>query len=73
VFKIYSENFKKYDEMRKKYERELPQDSPNKPDTENDFIPTRPGAMRAWVNKWDPEFNNSFRQVGRQSTNYTDP
>jgi hypothetical protein len=59
--------------MRKKYERELPQDSPNKLDMDNDHIPSRPGVMRAWVNKWDPEFNNSFRRVGRQSTNYTDP
>jgi hypothetical protein len=73
VFKIYGENYKKYDQMRKKYENELPQDSPTKFNFEADNIPTRPGAMRAWVNKWDPEVNNYFRQVGRQTNNYTDP
>lgn len=67
VFKIYGENYEKYDKLRKQYEREeFPKQSssgipePSKPSN-------RPLAMRAWLNKWDPEFNTQFKSTGTKS------
>jgi len=52
--------------MRKQYEREGTfTDSKELP--RSSTPPQRPQAMRAWLNKWDPEFNTGFRQVGSQT------
>ncbi len=67
AFKIYGENYQKHDELRKKFETEIPGESPGWPNTYNP--PTRPGAMRAWVSKWDPEYNTSFKQPGNTTEN----
>lgn len=61
AFKIYSENFDKYDKMRGKFENEMPGESAGFPQRNE---PTRPGAMRAWISKWDPDYNTQFRQTG---------
>jgi carbonic anhydrase/acetyltransferase-like protein (isoleucine patch superfamily) len=67
AFKIYGENFEKYDNLRKKFENDVPGESPGWPNNSQPL--TRPGAMRAWVSKWDPDYNNQFKQVGNQSEN----
>jgi hypothetical protein len=67
AFKIYGENHEKYENLRKKFENEVPGESPGWPS--NNEPPTRPGAMRAWVSKWDPDYNIKFKQVGNQSEN----
>jgi len=67
AFKIYSENYEKYDNLRKKFENEVPGESPGWPN--NYEAPKRPGAMRAWVSKWDPDYNIQFKQVGSQMEN----
>ncbi len=65
--KIYGENFQKSEDFRKKIENEISGESPEWP---NQYTPpTRPGAMRAWLSKWDPEYNTEFRQVGNQAQN----
>ena len=61
-FKIYNENYKKYEEINKNAERRDPGDV--KDIFEIDQLrPQRSGAMRAWINKWDPDYNVSFRGV----------
>ncbi len=67
MFKVYGENYEKWEDIKKQYEREEPQVYTNEI-PKSDF-PNRPGAMRAWLNKWDPEFNTGFRQTGSQTDN----
>jgi carbonic anhydrase/acetyltransferase-like protein (isoleucine patch superfamily) len=67
AFKVYGENYEKYDNLRRKYENEVPGESPGWPDATEP--PKRPGAMRAWVSKWDPDYNIHFKQVGNQTEN----
>ena len=69
VFHVYGENYEKYEKLKKQYENEdyqgvITPDQPRSPNPSE-----RPGAMRAWLNKWDPEFNTEFKQVGTQSDN----
>ena len=65
--KVYSENYARGDALRKKFESEIPGESPEWP---NQYVPPqRPGAMRAWVSKWDPDYNTEFKQVGNQTEN----
>ena len=65
--KVYSENYKRGDDVRRKFENETRGESPEWP---NQYTPPqRPGAMRAWLNKWDPDYNTEFRQVGNQAEN----
>ncbi len=65
--KVYGENYQRGDEVRKRFENETPGESPPWP---NQYTPpTRPGAMRAWLSKWDPEYNSEFRQIGNQAEN----
>jgi hypothetical protein len=65
--KIYGENYDRAEQLRRKFESEIPGESPEWP---NQYTPPqRPGAMRAWLSKWDPDYNTSFRQVGSQSEN----
>jgi carbonic anhydrase/acetyltransferase-like protein (isoleucine patch superfamily) len=65
-FKKYGENYARGDEIRSKFENEIPGESPGWPNQE---IPQRPGVMRAWVNKWDPDYNTKYKQVGTQLEN----
>jgi|LauGreDrversion4_2_1035121.scaffolds.fasta_scaffold687620_2 hypothetical protein len=68
VFKIYGENYEKYEKLRQNFEREeAPRESPEFPRSYH--MPERPGAMRQWLNKWDPQFNTTFKQVGNQAEN----
>lgn len=66
IFKVYQENFDKYDQLNKEFEHEeAPRDNAG-------FYKSygnSPGAMRAWLNKWDPDFNTEFRQKGTQIEN----
>lgn len=62
-FKIYSENYKRYDEINKNAERIAPGDAKNI-FQDSPVKPQRPGAMRAWVSKWDTDFNTTFKSVG---------
>jgi carbonic anhydrase/acetyltransferase-like protein (isoleucine patch superfamily) len=65
--KVYSENYSRGDALRKKFENEIPGESPEWP---NQYVPPqRPGAMRAWLSKWDPDYNTEFKQVGNQTEN----
>jgi len=63
AFKIYNENYSRYDDKRKKYENAPRGDSVGYPKM-NPL--KRPGAMRAWISKWDPDYNTHFKQVGSQ-------
>ena len=68
VLKVYGENYEKFDKIRRKFEREeVPRESPDMPRSYS--IPDRPGALRPWLNKWDPSYNTTFRQVGSQGEN----
>lgn len=64
--KIYNENFDRYENINKDAENlnsgEARDISLNKPNN-----PIRPGAMRAWINKWDPDFNTTFKGVGSKT------
>ena len=65
--KVYGENYKRAEEVRQRFENEVPGESPEWP---NQYTPPqRPGAMRAWLSKWDPDYNTEFRQVGTNSEN----
>lgn len=65
--KIYNENYDHKDQLRRKFESEIPGESPGFPS--QDVPPQRPGAMRSWVSKWDPDYNVKFKQVGTQIEN----
>jgi len=69
VFKKYNQNYERAEDLRKKFESEVPGESPGWPD--HTVPPQRPGAMRAWVSKWDPDYNVKFRQVSNQIENRT--
>lgn len=62
-FKIYNENNKRYDEINRREEELHPGEQR---DIFEDKIikPVRSGAMRAWINKWDSDFNVTFKNVG---------
>lgn len=62
-FKIYSENYKRYDEILKR-ENNIYNEEPRNSFEVNRLKPERPGAMRAWVSKWDSDFNVTFKGVG---------
>lgn len=63
---MYGENYDKYEQLKRQYERE-DHVVVNKNEMEREKPLERPGAMRAWLNKWDPDFNTGFKQVGTQS------
>ena len=65
VFKIQGENFKKYDDLRKRFENEIPGETV----FTDSNIPKRAGAMRAWINKWDPDYNVHFKTVQHRHEN----
>lgn len=67
MLKVYGENYAKYDSMRSKFENEVP--GSVSPGFQQEKFNQRPGAMRAWINKWDPEYNVGFRQTGTQQEN----
>jgi len=65
IFKVYNENYDKYEKLRQKFEsEEVPRDEPEMP---KNFHMGRPGAMRPWLNKWDPDYNITFKQVGKST------
>lgn len=65
-FKIYRENYKKYDEINRNAENIARGDPADIWDT-NPIKPQRPGAMRAWTSKWDSNFNKTFKMVGSRA------
>ncbi len=66
AFRKYTENFDRADALRRSFEEEIPGESGDLPSMD---IPERPGAMRAWTSKWDPDYNSKFRRVSAQSEN----
>lgn len=64
VFKIYGENYDKYETMKRKFESEPVAKDVRDPDMNT---LKRPGSLRAWVSKWDPDYNTQFKQVGNVS------
>lgn len=62
-FRIYNENFKRYDEINRRSENIAPGEMRDVFEIDK-LKPERPGAMRAWVSKWDPDFNITFKNVG---------
>jgi len=67
VFKVYGENYDKYENLKKQYEREDFVKVNDRGLPKSSTMSERPGTMRAWINKWDPEFNTEFKQVGSQT------
>lgn len=60
---MQGENYEKYEQIRRKHERDgSPMDTKGIP--KQDIPPLRPAAMRAWLNKWDPQFNTEYKTVG---------
>lgn len=66
AFKIYGENYKRSEEIKKKYERGNLGEINNK----SDLLAERPGAMRAWISKWDPDYNVTFKSQGNVLENH---
>ena len=62
-FKIYSENFKRYDEINRRAENIAPGDISGIFEVDR-LRPERPEALRAWQSKWDPDYNITFKTVG---------
>ncbi len=64
-FKIYTDNYKKFEEINRNEENLSPGEAR---DIFEDYKikPTRAGAMRAWAAKWDSDFNTTFKNVGSQ-------
>eukprot|EP00340_Litonotus_pictus_P000372 CAMPEP_0170529554 /NCGR_PEP_ID=MMETSP0209-20121228/24924_1 /TAXON_ID=665100 ORGANISM="Litonotus pictus, Strain P1" /NCGR_SAMPLE_ID=MMETSP0209 /ASSEMBLY_ACC=CAM_ASM_000301 /LENGTH=128 /DNA_ID=CAMNT_0010821655 /DNA_START=754 /DNA_END=1140 /DNA_ORIENTATION=+ len=62
-FKIYNENYKRYDEINKNEENIAPGEMRDLFEVTK-LRPDRAGAMRAWVNKWDPDYNITFKGTG---------
>ncbi len=61
AFKIYGENFERAEKIRNKYERDY---NATNASQRSEILTERPGAMRAWLSKWDPEFNTVFKSQG---------
>ena len=67
VFKIYGENHEKYQNIKDKFEKDYSKtDASNK----SDILTERPGAMRAWLSKWDPDFNVTFKGQGSSNEHH---
>lgn len=62
-FKIYSENYKRYDEINKNAENIAPGEFRDIFEVTK-IKPERPGAMRSWVSKWDADYNTTFKGLG---------
>jgi carbonic anhydrase/acetyltransferase-like protein (isoleucine patch superfamily) len=62
-FKIYNENYKRYDEINRRADNITPGDQGDSMEV-NKLYPERPGAMRSWVSKWDADFNITFKNTG---------
>lgn len=65
-FKIYNENYKKYDDIEKNAENIGPGEYREIFETSN-LRPERPGALRAWTSKWDPDYNVTYKGVGSRT------
>lgn len=62
-FKIYNENYKRYEEINRNADK-IAEGEPRDIFENNKLKPSRPGAMRAWVSKWDSDFNTTFKNTG---------
>jgi restriction endonuclease len=67
AFKIYGENYKRSDEIRSNFERSYR--ATNESNRKSDILAERPGAMRAWISKWDPDYNVTFKSQGTTMEN----
>jgi hypothetical protein len=68
AFKIYGENYKRSEEIKTKFERSY---SPtNEHAKKSDILTERPGAMRAWLSKWDPDYNVTFKSQGSSNEHH---
>ena len=65
-FKIYRENYARYEEINRNADNIATEDTRDI-FIDKDVKPLRAGAMRAWVSKWDNEFNKTFKNVGSRN------
>lgn len=65
-FKIYRENYARYEEINRNADNIITDDTTDI-FIDKDIKPLRSQAMRAWVSKWDSDFNNTFKNVGSKS------
>lgn len=61
AFKIYGENYKRSEEIKNKFERDYARTDRSQ---RSEYLTERPGAMRAWLSKWDPDYNTIFKGQG---------